>query len=144
MGRKKIQITRIMDERNRQVSHTDQKEPKTTSRQLPSQKFDGLFKNQNRPSRWYMHANCWRPRMPPPLAYGCGILLQQGQGGWRTQPRRDGNGGMMPHALGGVNTEVEDGPQGAFLPQLVVFLFSLTFRSLRLCSSLHNKINCSQ
>ncbi len=35
-----------MDERNRQVSHTDQKEPKTTSRQLPSQKFDGLFQTK--------------------------------------------------------------------------------------------------
>ncbi len=46
MGRKKIQITRIMDERNRQVSHTDQKEPKTTSRQLPSQKFNGLFQTK--------------------------------------------------------------------------------------------------
>lgn len=46
MGRKKIQITRIMDERNRQVSHADQKEPKTASRQLPSQKFDGLFQTK--------------------------------------------------------------------------------------------------
>lgn len=42
MGRKKIQITRIMDERNRQVSHADQKEPKATSRQ----KFDGLFQTK--------------------------------------------------------------------------------------------------
>lgn len=46
MGRKKIQITRIMDERNRQVSHADQNDPKKNSRQLPSLKFDGLFRTK--------------------------------------------------------------------------------------------------
>jgi len=37
-------------------------------------------------------------------------------------------------ALGGVNTEVEDGPPGA-LPALVVFLFNSALRSLRSRSS---------